>query len=251
MKSTRNNKYWLSIYFGLILSLTVLITLTILYFTGVLLPNGNIIIPIVLFLYAIFIFFYFKKLLRTYKIELTNDEIKLIRKNEVKKIKWNEILNVDDYGRNGFLGMETIKIKLRNHRNPILLYHSHYSNSNTLTQAVRFCHNLSKSGINVDLKSFTPINIKPIKKYEAKYEKINFITRIPLTTFRSYYPLLSIFFFLKLLTLENITISVLTIFVFITIIFLAVGIIGIGKAGTSDKYLVVQNYYFPIEKIYR
>lgn len=207
--------------------------------------------PIVLVLYATFIFFYFKKVFDTYKIELTNNEIKLIQKNEIKGIKWNEILNVDDYGRNGFLGMQTIKIELKNQRNPILLYHSHYSNSNELTQAIRYCHNLSKSEINVDINSFKPINLKPIKKREAKFEKISFITRIPLTSFRSYFPLLSLFFIFKLLTLDSIPIAVLTIFVFMIIVFFIIGIVGIGKAGTSDKYLVVQNYYFPFERIFR
>lgn len=69
--------------------------------------------PIVLFVYSIFIFLFFKKILISQTIEVTDNGILLNERNAIKSIEWNKIEGIDYYGRNGFLRMETIRIKIK------------------------------------------------------------------------------------------------------------------------------------------
>jgi len=152
MNSIKNRKYWISNYIGLAFFSSFLIVMLILYFMDFFLPQGDIIMPIVLILYAIFIFLLYRKALYTQKVTILNNGIILTRKDEKKEIKWSEISDIDYDGRNGFLRMVTIKIKIKSSRNPILIYYSHYSNSSTITEAIKFCFDFYKLGKDIDLK---------------------------------------------------------------------------------------------------
>lgn len=251
MKSIKNNKYWIGIFLGLLFSLTILIAILFLYVNDVFLQNGKIIIPILLIAYGTFIFFFFRKLFQSQIIELSNNGIHFIKKNEIKKIGWSEISDIDYYGRNGFLGTETIKINKKKSRNPILIYHSHFSNSNVITQAIKYCFESCKSEKKIDLKAFSPIIINTVSKDKTKFGKFNYISRTPLAAFNSYVPLLGIFGIYKLVNAEFIQVEgVISISILILLTFL-VGILRIGRIGISENYLISEHYYLPISKVFR
>lgn len=251
MKTVRNNKYFISILLGLIISLLILGGLTYAYFKDVFLPSGRIVMQVLLTIYAVFIYYFFKKGFEIPNFELTENGILLTSRQEINEIKWDEISDIDYYGRNGFLKMETIKIERKIARNPFLIYHCHYSNAKEITQAIQFCYDSYKNKGEIDLKLFVPIEITPCNNDNIHFENFNIISRTPFVTFRSFIPLVGIFGIYKILTAEYIpTNGLIGMFVVIAVSFLP-AIIGIGKIGISGKYLVVENYYFPIKKVFR
>jgi len=251
MDSIRNRKYWIEIYVGLAIFSSSLIVLLILFLLDFFLPVGDIIMPIVLIIYAIFIFLLYKQALYTQKITILNNGIILTRKNEKKEIKWSEISDIDYDGRNGFLRMVTIKIKTKSSGNPVLIYHSHYANSSIFTEAIKYCFDSYKLGNDIDLKLFTPIKIVPISKNKIRYEQFEYVSRIPVTNLRSFYPFLGFFGIYKMVTAEYIPmIGIIMGSIIAALSFLA-GILGMGKIGISDNYLVIKNYYFPIQTVFR
>jgi len=215
------------------------------------LPQGDIIMPIVLILYAIFIFLLYRKALYTQKVTILNNGIILTRKDEKKEIKWSEISDIDYDGRNGFLRMVTIKIKIKSSRNPILIYYSHYSNSSTITEAIKFCFDFYKLGKDIDLKLFTPIIIAPVCKSKIRYEQFDYVSRIPITNWSSLFLLSGFFGIYKMLTAEFIPLIGLIMLLILIALSLIAGIGGNGKIGISDNYLVFKYYYSPIRTIFR
>lgn len=107
MKTTKRKTFKYEVISGLIISLLILGELSFAYFTGFFLPKWDFVMPIVLFLYSLFLFFYFRKALKIPDITLSSNEIIISFKNEKTIIKWSEISDIDYYGRNGFLRMET------------------------------------------------------------------------------------------------------------------------------------------------
>lgn len=207
--------------------------------------------PIVLIIFAIFIFLLYRQALNTQKITILNNGIILTRKNEKKEIKWSEISDIDYDGRNGFLRMVTIKIKTKSSRKPVLIYHSHYANSSIFTGAIKYCFDSYKLGNDIDLKLFTPIKIAPISKNKIRDEQFEYVSRIPITNLRSFFPFLGFFGIYKMVTAEYIPmIGIIMVSIIAALSFLA-GILGMGKIGISDDYLVIKHYYFPIQTIFR
>src|SRR5665648_652617 len=84
MKTVRNNKYFISILLGLIISLLILGGLTYAYFNDV----------------------FLQKAYEIPDFELSENGILLTSRKEINEIKWDEISDIDYYGRNGFLMME-------------------------------------------------------------------------------------------------------------------------------------------------
>jgi hypothetical protein len=251
MDSIENRKYWIGIYVGLAIFSSILIVLLILFLLDFFLPVGDIIMPIVLIIYAIFIFLLYREALYTQKITILKNGIILTRKNERKEIKWSEISNIDYDGRNGFLRMVTIKIKTKSSGNPVLIYHSHYANSNILTEAIKYCFNSYKLGNDIDLKLFTPIKIAPVSKNKIQHEQFDYVSRIPFTNFRNLFLLVGFFGIYKMITAEYVPmIGIIMGSIIAALSFLA-GILGMGKIGISDNYLVIKYYYFPIQTIFR
>lgn len=251
MKSIKNNKYWLGNYIVLLIGILII--------PGILFgtyrpdsPKGPILFVISLLIpYSIFIFFMFKKLLFSYKVDISNDGILLTTKNERKQIKWSEISAVECFSKTDLSGLPSIQIDLKNSKKKIFLNHSHYSNSGDLTQAIKYCYDSFSKNEDFDLKSMIPIRIEPISIKQTRIEKFEYINRSPLTTFRSYLPLFGVWSFYILLTADSIKFSGIILFCTIILLSFFAGVYGIGKIGISNEYLTIENFYFPIRKANR
>lgn len=251
MRSIRNNKYWLGNYFVLLICILII--------PGILViplklnsQKGRILFELSLLLpYSIFIFFMFKKLLFSYKIDISNDGILLTTKNERKQIKWSEILAVEYFNKTDFSGLPSLKIDLKNSKKSIFLNHSHYSNSSFLTQAIKYCYDSFSKNEDFDLKSIIPKRIESVSNKQTRLEKFEYINRSPFTTIRSYLPLVGVWGIYKILTADFVPLAGIIASCVIFLLFLFIGVFGIGKLGISDKYLTIKNFYFPIQKAYR
>lgn len=251
MRSIRNNKYWLENYFVLLICILIIAGLLVvpLKLNS---PKGRIFFKLSLLIpYSIFIFFMFKKLLFSYKIDISNDGILLTTKNERKQIKWSEISAVEYFSKTDFSGLPSIQIDLKNSKKPIFLNHSHYSNSGYLTQAIKYCYDSFSKNEDFDLKSTTPVRIESISNKQTQFEQFEYINRSPLTTIRSYMPIVGVWGIYKILTADFVPLAGIIASCVISSLFLFVGVFGIGKIGISDKYLTIENFYFPIQKAYR
>jgi len=251
MRSIRNNKYWLGNYIVLLISILVI--------PGILVasyrpnsPKGPILFVISLLIpYSIFIFFMFKKLLFSYIIDISNDGILLTTKYERKQIKWSEVSAVEYFNKTDFSGLPSIKIDLKNSKKPIFLNYSHYSNSSYLTQAIKYCYDSFNKNEDFDLQSIIPIRIESVSNKQTQFEKFEYINRSPLTTFRSYMPLVGVWGIYKILTVDFVPLAGIIAMYVLSSLLLFIGVFGIGKIGISAEYLTIENYYFPIQKAYR
>lgn len=251
MRSIRNNKYWLGNY--------IVLLICILIIPGILVaiyrpnsPSGPILFIISLLIpYSIFIFFIFKKLLFSYKLDITNDGILLTAKNESTQIKWSEVSSVEYFNKTDFSGLPSIKIGLKNSKKPIFLNHSHYSNYSYLTQAIKYCYDSYHKNEDFDLNSLIPIQIESILNEQTRFEKFEYINRSPFTTFTSYMPLVGIWGIYKIFTADFVPLAGIIGSCVLSLLCILIGFLGIGKIGISDKYLIIENLYFPVQKAYR
>jgi len=251
MRSIGNNKYWLGNYFVLLICILIIPGILVLPLKLDSLKERILFKLSILIPYSIFIFFMFKKLLFSYKIDISNDGILLTIKNERKQIKWSEILAVEYFNKTDFSGLPSIKIDLKNSKKPIFLNHSHYSNAGYLTQAIKYCYDSFNKNEFFDLKSIIPVRIESVSNKQIRFEKFEYIKRCPFTTFRSYMPLIGVWGIYKILTADFVPLAGIIASFVMSLLFLFIGVFGIGKIGISGEYLMIKNFYFPIQKSYR
>lgn len=251
MQSIKNKKYWIGHY--IVLTICVLIIPVIL--TPILnhdLPKqSTILLTAMIVLYLIFIFFMFKKLLFSYKLNMSNEGILFISKHDREQIKWDDILDIQYFEKTDFFRLPSIKIDLKSSKKSVFINHSHYSNSNILTQAIKYCYDSINQRKTVDLNSFVPIKIDSVSNIQTRFEKMDYISPSPLTTLRSYLPFFGFFGIYKIVTTDFIPLVGIISILIISALSMLVGVIGIGKLGFSDKYLTIENFYLPIQKTYR
>lgn len=251
MKSIRNNKYWIVNYIVLTICTLVVPAILVPTFTHDLSNESMILLTSMSVLYSIFIFFIFKKLFFSYKIDISKDGILLTTNNEKKQIKWSGISEIEYFEKTDFSGLPSIKINLRDSKKSIFLNHSHYSNSGNLTQMIKYCYDSFNNNEEFTLNLFVPIKINSISNKHTRFEKFDFINRSPLTTMRSYLPIVGFWGVYIVITIDSIPIAgIIGIFIMF-LLSLFVGMAGIGKIGISDKYLIIENFYLPIQKTYR
>lgn len=190
------------------------------------------------------------------KVILSNIGISIESKNNKRQIKWTEITNIDFYGRNGAFYMEAIKIETKLSRKPFLIYYSHYSNSNIIAQAIEFLYESTKKNENSNLASFVPLTIGSVQANKFRFENFQYISRIPLVSFRSYFPLFGVVLIYLGVTEGNnpkglvVTGIVISIYMSAFLTFL-IGFMGMSRIGISNEFLRIENYYFSYGKTYQ
>lgn len=250
MKSIRNKKYWLASYSALAICILTIPAILVSTFKHDLSDKTMILLITMSVLFSTYIFLIFKRLLVSYQIDISNNGILLTKNSEKKKIKWSEISDIEYFENTDFSGSPSIKIKLNNSKKLIFLNHYHYSNSDALTQTIKYCYeSFNNEDFNLDL--FIPIEINSIPNKHTRFEKFDFINRTPLTTMRSYLPIVGVWGVYKVLTTESIPQVGIIVILIMFLLSLFIGIVGIGKIGISDNYLTIENFYLPIQKTYR
>jgi len=64
-------------------------------------------------------------------------------------------------------------------------------------------------------------------------------------------PLFGVWGIYKILTADFVPLAGIIASCVLSLLFLLIGVFGIGKIGVSDKYLTMENFYFPIQKAYK
>ena len=211
-----------------------------------------IVIPLNVLLIALII----RKVVRIPSVILSNIGIAIESKKNKRQIKWTEITNVDFFGRNGTFRMEAIKIETKLRRKPFLIYYSHYSNSNRIAQAIEFLYESTKNNDSFNLASFVPLTISSVQANKCRFENFQYISRIPLVSFRSYFPLIGVVLIYLGVTEGNnpkglvVTGIVISIYMSAFLTFL-IGFIGMSRIGISNELLRIENYYFSYGKTYQ
>jgi len=176
--------------------------------------------------------------------------------NNKRQIKWTEITDIDFHNRNVAFRLEAIKIKIKGSRKPFLIYYSHYSNSNIIAQAIRYLYESTKNNEKPNLDAFVPISIDSIQTSMLGREIFQYISRIPLVSFRSYFPLIGVVLIYLGVTEGNAPKDLVATGVLISIYISAfltfcVAFMGMTRIGISNEVLRIENYYFSYGKIYQ
>jgi len=103
----------------------------------------------------------------------------------------------------------------------------------------------------IDLKSIIPVRIESISTKQTRFEKFEYINRSPLTTFRSYMPIVGVWGIYIIFSADSVPLAGIIASCVLSLLLLFIGVFGIGRIGISGEYLTISNFYFPVQKSYR
>ncbi len=200
---------------------------------------------------GVFLLFLFKKQPRKQKVEVLSSGIELSGKKGKMKVEWRDISEIDYHGRNGVMRLQAIKIICRKQVEPILIYYSFYENSNEIAQLIRKGFNSYRNQEVFDFDLFSPVVLERIQKDEARFEEYNYISRMPIFSIRTYFPLMGLMLIYAILTAKSNSISGIVVVSCLALFVSSLAFIAMAKVGVSTNYLRIENLYFPLGKTFR
>jgi len=256
MNSIKNISYQLKVLASMTLNYVSFLVMIYFCFKQNISTGDFVLLLIGILLNLVFIILVIRKLMIIPEILLSNNGISIESKKNKRLINWSEITDIDFYGRNGAFRMETIKIKTKLSRKPFLIYYSHYSNSSIIAQAISFLYESIKNNENSNLASFVPLTIASVEANKFRFENFQYISRIPLVSFRSYFPLMGAILIYILVTdvngHEGLVVKGIVISIYMSaFLTFFIGFSGMTKIGISNEFLRIENYYFSYGKTYR
>ena len=221
------------------------------YFRETVMPTRRVVADMLIVFVVVVTFFVSRIVLKIPRIEVLPEGIVVSFMNDIKKIGWNDISDINYHGNDGIMRTETVTIKTILSHKPVLIHYAFYSNTNELIQAIKYGVDAHKMGKKVDFANFVATNALPVTEEEEYLESYRVVSRTPLLSIMGFFPLCALFGFYQILTAPLITVlGIVLMLVFMILINVPIFFL-IGKVGVSARYLKISNYYIPYKRVFR
>ncbi len=238
---------------GLIVLLIVNFALigSLVYFRETVMPTRRVVIDVLIAFMVVVTFFLSRIALKIPRIEVLPEGLVVSFMNDIKKIGWSDISDINYHGKDGIMRTETVTVKTILSHKPVLIQYGFYSNTNELIQAIKYGVDAHKMGKKVDFANFVTTNALPVTEEEEYLESYRVVSRTPLLSEFGMFPLLGLWGIYKMFTSPHITTEgIVLLIVFMVLINFPVFLF-IGKVGASARYLKISNYYIPYKRVFR
>ncbi len=223
-----------------------MLVLTILF-----IPESTFAMSMLMLFYGGFLFFYFRTHPLKQDIEVLKSGIQLTNKKERIVIKWSDIKEINFQSRDGVMRLRAIQIIRNSGTKAILIHYPLYKNSIRISQVIKKGLDSFNRQEDFDLNSFTPLSLERIQRNETRFEEFSFISRMPIFSLRTYFPIIGFALIYIFLLATNDQARGVSVIVLLGLLITSLAFIAMAKVGVSENYLRVENYYFPWGKTFR